>query len=280
MARAEERIRQYLYAGESVREAFDVGPSRVVMTSHRVFTSRPDETGIEQADLPNVSGVERVVQGSTSKLMSGIWFVVAGVTLIVIGIITSISDLFTAPGFDTSTASRFGSDSLVEIIEAVLWIVENLGVLVATVGVLTLGVGGLFVAYYWFRVREPSLVIRLAGDQPDIHLPLSEVPIDDERRLEEALDPAHTAPAGGDTGYTGPTAPPSDTTGGGRDTFSADGPGQGTVVDPEHGDQDTGGDAVFDVGEGGSSGADDDPFDWVDSPDADEDDGLSDGSSP
>ena len=43
MTRVEEQITQYLYQGESIREAFDVGPVGIVLTSHRVFASDPDE---------------------------------------------------------------------------------------------------------------------------------------------------------------------------------------------------------------------------------------------
>jgi len=45
------------------------------------------------------------------------------------------------------------------------------------------------IANYWFRVRERSLAIQLAGDRPDIHLPLEYISVEDEFRLEKALVP-------------------------------------------------------------------------------------------
>jgi hypothetical protein len=56
-------------------------------------------------------------------------------------------------------------------------------------GAVFVTLAALPVANYWFRVRQPTLTIRLTGEQADIHLPREHIPVDDEFRLEEALVP-------------------------------------------------------------------------------------------
>ena len=56
MSAVERRIEGSLYEGESVREVFDVGPTGVVVTTHRVFVASPDHEGVRQAELPGVGG--------------------------------------------------------------------------------------------------------------------------------------------------------------------------------------------------------------------------------
>jgi len=189
MGRVKEQIAEYLYQGESIREAFDIGPVRVVVTSHRVFISDPDDEGIQQAELPNVTGVERTTRGSRSGVIWGVALAVIGVAFLAVGLSARLSDAFTAPEFRGNAAEQAGAGGLTDLVELLIWLVEN-------VDVVMLGVGGFFlvvavvpVTHYWFRVRERTLDIRLGGKQPDIHLPLEHVGVEDERRLERALVP-------------------------------------------------------------------------------------------
>jgi hypothetical protein len=189
MARAEDEVKQYLYQSESIREAFDVGPVRVVLTSHRVFASLPDEGGIQQAELPNVTGVERQTRGSLSGVVWGISIALVGVAFLAVGLAVSTSDAFTTPTFQEDAAAEAGAGSLTDLVEMVIWVVENLDVMMLWGGAFFLVLAVLPVVHYWVRVREQTLTIQLAGEQADIHLPLEYIAVEDEFRLEKALVP-------------------------------------------------------------------------------------------
>lgn len=158
MGRVEEQIAEYLRQGESIREAFDVGPVRVVLTSHRVFVSDPDDEGIQQAELPGVTGIERTTRGSRSGLIWGVALAVIGVAFLAVGVSTRLGGAFTAPEFRGNAAEQAGAGGLTDLVDLLIWLVENID-------------------------------IRLGGEQSDIHLPLEYVSVEDELRLEKALVP-------------------------------------------------------------------------------------------
>lgn len=189
MSQSEQRIRQSLHEGESVREAFDVGPTRVVLTTHRLFVARPDAEGLEQAELLNVTGVVRTTRGSRSGLVWGGVLAVLGVVLVAAGSAISGSDAFDPPEFDEDAAAELGAGPLTDLVAGLLWLLETLDLLLLWGGVAVLGLAVLPVAYYWLAVREPCLTIERAGSRSDIHLPLQHVPEGEERRLRDALAP-------------------------------------------------------------------------------------------
>ena len=230
MSRPEDQVSQYLYQGESIRSAFDVGPVRVVLTSHRVFASPPDG-GIEQAELPNVTGVSRKTRGSLSGAVWGTSLGIVGVAFLGVGLSVRTSDALDTPEFREDAAARAGAGGLTDLVDLLLWTVENLDLLLLGLGGVCLLFAAIPVANYWFRIRERSLAIQLAGDQPDIHLPLEPIPVEDEVRLEKALVPEQVSddiPADidvdsvsvpdtrddGATGATSATEPDSDSTAG------------------------------------------------------------------
>jgi hypothetical protein len=288
MSRAEDQITQYLYQGESIRSAFDVGPVRVVLTSHRVFASLPDG-GIERAELPNVTGVTRKTRGSLSGVVWGVSLTIIGVAFLAVGLSVRTSEAFNTPEFREDAAASAGAGALTDLVGLVLWAVENLDLLLLGLGGVCLLFAAIPIVNYWFRVRERSLAIQLAGDRPDIHLPLEYISVEDEFRLEKALVPEQVSddipadvdiddiPAdidespdpgarGGEDSGTGETAGndggPTTGTGGGDPSAVGDGPTTGTG-----GDVSAGADADTDSRsrEGSAATADDDTheFEWV-----------------
>lgn len=193
MGRVEEQIAEYLRQGESIREAFDVGPVRVVLTSHRVFVSDPDDEGIQQAELPGVTGIERTTRGSRSGLIWGVALAVIGVAFLAVGVSTRLGGAFTAPEFRGNAAEQAGAGGLTDLVDLLIWLVENIDVVMLGVGGFFLVVAVVPVTHYWFRVRERTLDIRLGGEQSDIHLPLEYVSVEDELRLEKALVPGQVS---------------------------------------------------------------------------------------
>jgi len=188
MSDVERRIGGSLYEGESVREVFDVGPTGVVVTTHRVFVASPGHGGIRQADLPGVGGVDRTTRGSVSWLVWGVALGVVGVGCLVLAVTVARGGLFDTPEFRADTADRIGAGGLVELVEGLLWVLESTDTVLLGVGTLSLLLGGFTGAYYWFRVREPTLTVRLAGG-PDIHIPREHAPAEAQERLERLLGP-------------------------------------------------------------------------------------------
>jgi len=188
MVRPEERVKQALHEGESIREAFDVGPARVVVTSHRVFVAQPDEEGVQQGELLNVTGVTRTTRGSRSGLLWGGALALLGSVLLVAALAVRGSAAFDPPEFDESAAEEVGAGPLIDLVGAVLWFVENLDVLLLWSGGVFLALAALLMAYYWVVVREQCLTIERAGARSDIHMPLEHIPAGEEQRLRGALD--------------------------------------------------------------------------------------------
>jgi hypothetical protein len=189
MARVEDQIEQYLHQGESIREVFDVGPVRVVLTSHRVFASDPDDEGIKQAELPNVTGVTRTRRGSRSGLVWGISLAIIGGAFLAVGFVVGNSTAFSPPEFQENAANEIGAGGLTDVVGLLFWVVENLDTLLLGAGLLCFALAAIPVVNYRVRVRERTLAIELAGERPDIHLPLEYISVEDEFRLEKALVP-------------------------------------------------------------------------------------------
>ena len=269
MTGVDQRVEEYLHQGESVREAFDVGPFRAVLTTHRIFVVMPGGA-IQQADLPDVTGVDRTTRGSTSGLVWGVSFLVIGVTLFALGVAASTSDLVQTPEFSREAAAEAGAGSLVELVEIAFWFIENLDTILLWVGALCVALAVLPTVNYWFRVRQPTLTIRLAGEQADIHLSREHVPVEDESRLEGALAPEQAPDDGLEQPPDGPEVAES------NNSEPTDAVPDGPEVAESNGNEPT--DAVPDgpeVAESNNSeptdavsdGADDDDavrFEWVD----------------
>jgi hypothetical protein len=183
---SQTRIEDHLYAGESVWEAFDVGRTRVVVTSHRVAVVTPDSGGVEQTERPNVTAVEQAVRGSRGSLWTGFLLFVTGIPLVALGYVLRDSGIGDTPEVEEEGAEAIGVGGI-GWIEDLLVFAANLDLVFMGSGVALL-VFGVFLGFvYWFFVREPTLAIRLAGGQSDIHMPRANVSAEAEQRLERAI---------------------------------------------------------------------------------------------
>lgn len=190
---SERRIERYLYAGEEIQEAFDVGPTRVVFTSHRVFVLDPDEDGFQHAEFPNITGVERAVRGSKAGIVWGVALSVIATVFAVLAVVVRTSGAFETPEFDEATADAIGAGPLSTLVEWTFFLLENFETMLVGSAVALFALALVPVGYYWVRVREKTLAIRLAGEQSDIHLPLAYIPAEDEQALRERLTPGQKA---------------------------------------------------------------------------------------
>jgi len=199
MPRWKGRVEELLYDGESVRETVVVGTSQVVVTSHRVLAFTPDTDGenFRQADIPNVDGVEAGTSADDRWLRYGIRFGVVGGVLAVTGFLVDFGSIFGDIQFDTESAGQVGAGGLISAAQTLIDLMARLDFLMLVFGLLSLFLTAVFVGVYLFE-RDPTLVIELAGDEADIHLPRSDDAAETRRRLEAALFPdTASASAGG-----------------------------------------------------------------------------------
>ena len=205
MAGWKSRVDDLLYDGETVRETVDVGTSRVVVTSHRVLAFTPDADGenFRQADRPNVEDVET---GSATdddwSLRYALRFGIVGGIFAVLGAMIDFGDTFGDIEFDAEAAGQVGAGGLISVAQTLIDIMAMLDVLLLVFGLLALLLAGVLVGVYLFQ-RDPTLVIRVAGDKEEIHLPRSDAGDETRRRLEAAIFPDRGAGAAGSVGGDG-----------------------------------------------------------------------------
>lgn len=240
MPRWQARVDDLLFEGEAVRESIDVGSSRVVVTSHRimVFTPELDGENFRKADRPNVTGVGTGSLGKPSFLRRGLSIGVVGLVLLVAGLVFDPSSLFSEDlDVDSGAASEVGFGGIVEMTQSLFSLLLNIDVVLRTVGALALLLATVLLGVYWY-FRTPTLVIRQAGDDANLHIERPGATTETASRLERAILPDPDMPESlGDT--------PSD------GSFPSDGssekslPGENTADDSlPAGDSDTGGNSL------------------------------------
>lgn len=201
MSRWQGRVEELLYDGESIHETVDVGASQVVVTSHRVLAFTPDADGeqFRQADIPNVDGVEAGTSTDDRWLRYGLRFGIGGGVLAVTGFLVDFGSIFGDVQFDTESAGQVGAGGLISAAQTLIDLMARLDFLLLVSGLLSLFLAAVFVGVYLFE-RDPTLVVEVAGDEADIHLPRSDDAAGTRRRLEAAIFPDTTSASAGGTG--------------------------------------------------------------------------------
>lgn len=184
---SEGPLGEFLYEGESVLDTFDVGETRVVLTSHRVAVAKPGSRAVEQVERSSLEGIERDTTGSRSLLWSAFIFGVVGIPVFALGLIVDIDDL---ADFEEAREEDTGGvlgDGGSTILDWTLAAAANLDAVLLYGGAIIIGFAVLFVVIYWLVVRTPTVALRVAGDQPDIHIPRSGVAPAVMTRLDAAI---------------------------------------------------------------------------------------------
>ena len=183
----EARIEQHLYQDEEIQRTVDIGETRVVVTTNRVFTFQPGDDAAEYAERPNIEGVGQSATGSRSTLRAGLLFIVTGLPFVVGGLLLDTETLVDLPEFDEQTAKEIGAGGLADLVSWLLVLVENLDFVLLATGVVLFGLAVLSLSWYWFIARTPTVAIQLAGDHVDLHIPRKNAPADAVRLLERAI---------------------------------------------------------------------------------------------
>ena len=183
----EARIEHHLYEDEQIQRTVDVGETRVVVTTNRVFTFAPGDDAAEYAERPNIEGIEPSVTGSRSTLRGGILLAVTGLPFLAGGVVLDGESLVDVPEFDENAANEIGAGGLTDLVSWLLALVENLDLVLLVTGVFLFGLAVLSLAWYWLVARTPTLAIRLAGSHTDLHVPRANADENAVELLERAI---------------------------------------------------------------------------------------------
>jgi hypothetical protein len=210
MSQWQGRVNDLLYDGESVLETVDVGTAQVVVTSHRVlaFTPEMDGRNFQQADRPNAVSVKTSALAKGDLLERGIRYLVIGGVLIAAGTLFDFGSIMGDTDLSTGESTQLGLGGIMEITQQLLNLMQNLDQLLQTFGALALLLAVVLLGVYWF-LRDPTLVIEMAGDEEDVHIPRSENVDQIRARLEQVILPdADVDAAATAAGSTGPPDDP------------------------------------------------------------------------
>lgn len=191
MSRWQRRVDELLFEGETVRERLDIGPSHVVVTTHRVLTFTPELEGenFRQVDRPNVTGVETSALSKANLLKRGLMTGFVGAVLLLAGVLFDPTAVFGDDlDLEAGTANDFGLGSLMDATQSMFALMMNLDSILQLFGALALLLSTVILGVYWY-FRTPTLAIRLAGDEDDVHMPRPDNATDVANRLEQAILP-------------------------------------------------------------------------------------------
>lgn len=189
-----DHVTELLYDGESVIESVDLGDARVVVTSHRVlaFTPGSDAGTFRQVERPNVVGVSTGTRGEGHLLHRGARWGLIGALLLGTGLLVDMDALVGDVSLGGGAGSTIGVGGVLDLVRTVLGLLRRLDEFLAIAGGLVLGLAAAALGAY-LLTREPTVVIRVAGEESDIHVPRGDREAAVGGRLEAAIAPGGEA---------------------------------------------------------------------------------------
>jgi len=196
-----DRIQDLLYDGETVRETVAVEGARVVVTSHRVLAFTPDSDGanFRQVERPNVVGVSTGAEANGALLARGVRWAVIGLVLLGIGTVVDFGGIVGSVDLSTGGTAGVGIGGVLGAVQGMLDLLRQLDAILQGLGALGALLGALVLGGYLIT-RTPTLVVEVAGDDGDVHLPRPDDAGATSDRLEAAIFPGDRSTAGGPDG--------------------------------------------------------------------------------
>lgn len=197
-ARWADRVEALLYDGETVRERVEVEGSLVAVTSHRVLAFTPDADGpnFREVERPNVVGVSTGAETTGTLLARGVRWTVIGLVLVGIGTVIDFGAIVGDVDLSTGGTGSVGIGGVLGAVQGMLDLLRQLDALLQTLGALVALLGVLVLGGY-LLTRTPTLVVEVAGDEADVHVPRPDDVAATRDRLEAAIFPDDHTTAGG-----------------------------------------------------------------------------------
>lgn len=189
--RWQDQVEDLLFDGETVESTVDVDSGKAVVTSHRVLAFTPELEGenFHQVDRPNVDGVDTGAKSEARLLEYVLRTGVIGGILVIAGLVLDFDAILGDVELDMEFAGKAGVGGMLEMAQTMLHLFSILDELMQLVGSLMVLVAVVIFGIYWY-LRDPTLVITVAGEEGDIHLPRPAEGADEvARRLEHAILP-------------------------------------------------------------------------------------------
>lgn len=199
-------VEDLLYEGETVRGRVSVGDNRVVVTTHRLLAFTPTREGenYRQVDLPNVDDVSAGYDGEDHLLPQALRAAVYGLLLLAVGVFVDFDSFVPTDVFDDTSeaAGRIGLGGMFAMMGRLLDIIARLDDVARALGALVL-LFAVFVLLVYVLTRDRAVVVRVAGDTPDVVVPVDEADVGVAvSQLEDVL----FGPDAGDGGRDGDPA--------------------------------------------------------------------------
>ena len=173
-------VEDLLYEGERVRGRVSVGDDRVVVTTHRLLAFTPTGEGenSRQVDLPNVDDVRAGYDGEDALLPQALRAAVYGLVLLAVGFLVDFDSFVPTDVFDSTseTAGRIGLGGLFATMGRLLDVVASLDDVARVAGALVL-LFAVFVLAVYALTRDRAVVVSVAGDAPDVVVPVGEADV-------------------------------------------------------------------------------------------------------
>lgn len=170
-------VEQYLHENESIEQSVKVETATVYVTNQRVLAMTPTIEGknFQQAERPNVSGVEVGIAEDRSRLWNGAQYAVMGGLLTPVGFVVDFGSIFGDLELDSQGSSQFGAEGLISAADTLITVMTYLSYAIIAIGLVLLAYGVFRIAQYW-EDRQQTLELVVAGDGENISLPVPEGP--------------------------------------------------------------------------------------------------------
>jgi len=207
-------VSELLYDGESIRQRVTLEDgNRVVVTSHRLlaFTPGSDGQNYRGVDLPNVADVRAGYEGERNLLWQGGRTLLYGAILLAVGLFLDFESFVPTDAFQqTGAAGQLGMGGLLSLLQQFLALIARIDEFARMIGAL-LVIFAMFIFGVYVLTRDRVLVIEVAGDGENAHVPASEGSLEGAvADLEAALFGTGATVGSGAVAEAGVSEPPDD----------------------------------------------------------------------
>jgi hypothetical protein len=170
-------VEDLLFDGETIRRTIEFENNRIVLTSHRLLAFTPDSDGenFKRVDLPNVADVRAGHVGESNLIQQGARFLLYGGVLLAVGVFVDFGSFVPTNAFGAGgeASGQLGVGGLLSTMSRFMRLLAEADRYARMIGAVLL-LFSTFVFGVYLLTRDRALVIAVAGEREDIHVPASE----------------------------------------------------------------------------------------------------------